>query len=156
MINLSPVCIPKVLEGIWRSGSVISRPSGVSSNLAPKWPKNNAAVKYQYIIIAGSHWLCYPRFLPITRIKEPSRSSPLMTVVLSQVLNCSSQHNFEGTTHVRKQLISVADRKLIVFLTLICKGSLYPDCPSQTNKQLSPTRQIKLNICIMNYASQHS
>ena len=68
------------------------------------------------------------------------------------------KHNFEGTTHVRKRLMTVADRKLIVFLTLICKGSLYPNfnCLSQTNKQLFPTCQIKLNICIMNYASQHS
>ena len=74
----------------------------------------------------------------------------------TELIVAGVRHNFEGTTHVRKRLMTVAGRKLIVFLTLICKGSLYPNCLSQTNKQLFPTCQIKLNICIMNYSSQHS
>jgi hypothetical protein len=63
---------------------------GVSSNLAPKLPIIMLPPNISILSLLAAIDYAILVFLRLTRIKEPSRSSPLMTVVLSQVLNCSS------------------------------------------------------------------
>jgi hypothetical protein len=63
---------------------------GVSSNLAPKLPIIMLPSNISMLSLLAAIDYAILVFLPLTRIKKPYRSSPLMTVVLSQVLNCSS------------------------------------------------------------------